>query len=81
MRSRMLRSKAMMPMFRQPFLCFSSVFGFWPQRLCNYENSYFSLIMPILSFVDEFCTVCMLCMLPLSMQCSVTYSSMSKSSW
>ena len=54
-RSRMLRSKAMMPMFRLPFI-FSSLLDFG-------HNGYvimtiLLLIMHLFSFVDEFCTVC-----------------------
>jgi len=51
----MLRSKAMMPMFRLPFI-FSSLLDFG-------HNGYvimtiLLLIMHLFSFVDEFCTVC-----------------------
>jgi len=52
----MLRNKAMMPMFRLPFI-FSSLLDFG-------HNGYVimtihPLIMHFFSFFDEFCTICM----------------------
>ena len=44
MRGGVLRSEAMMPKFRLPSI-YSIIFltiGFWPYRLCNYDNFYFS---------------------------------------
>ena len=75
MRSRMLRSKVMMPMFRLPFLCFSLVLEFGH---IGYVVVKIFLIMHLFSFFDEFCTVFMSCMFPLSMQCSITYGSMNR---
>ena len=63
MRGGVLRSEAMMPKFRLPLVYFLLFFmvGFWPHKPCNYDNCYFSS-MHMLSFVDEFCHMCMLCM-------------------
>ena len=75
MRSTVLRSKAMMPVSRLPFvyLLFFCMVGFWPYRPCNVDNYFYFSSMHMLSFDDEFhtiyvCLVCMSCRLTLSMQ-------------
>ena len=61
--SRVLKSKAMMPLFRLPFDYFLlfSIVGIWQHGPCNYDN--FSS-MHKFSFDDEFCTIylCLVCM-------------------
>ena len=70
-RSRVLRSKAMMPLFRLPFVYFLLFFivVIWWHGPCNYDKFY---SMHKLSFDDEFCTiyVCLVC-LPLFVQHSI----------
>jgi len=54
----MLRSKAMTSMFRMPFLYFSSLLDFY--RIGFVIMTIF-LLMHLLSFVDEFCTIVIPC--------------------
>ena len=74
MMSKVLRSEVIMPVSRPPLTLsffFYSLLEFWLYKPCNYVNYFYFSLMHMLSFVDDFCPMCMLCMLPLSMQCSI----------
>jgi len=73
MRSRVLRSKAMMLVSRLPsvYLFFSSLLEFWPHRPCNVDNYFiflqctcFPLITNFAQFMYVLCVfhVCCLCL-------------------
>ena len=82
MRSRVLRSEAMMPKFRLPFVYFLFFFilGFWPHGPCNYDNFYFSSMHMLFLCWQIFPYVYVMC-LPLFMQQFVTCGSMNRSLW
>jgi len=54
----MLRSKVMVPMFRLPFLCFSSLLDFGH---IGFVVVTIFFLMHLLSFVDEFFTIFISC--------------------
>ena len=43
-------------------LSFFFFVGIWPHRPCNYDNYFSFSSMHKLSFDDEFCTTCLVCM-------------------